>query len=628
MTKQEVILPKIKMEDLTVHHHFAKYFKDETLEPYLYVLSKQMANGHICIPIDDSINVDLIEGGYEINNQSILENALVTFAKSYDASKQTELKPFVFYKGKLYLQRYFVYENQVLEKIEEFSKNVDQKDQEDRRNKLTAQKDFILQTISKEVDLSSYTETEKVDWQAIAAILGVLNNITFITGGPGTGKTTTVAKILSLLKRIKGEGIRIALTAPTGKASTRMKESLLNSVKENKELEIDKLVEDSKPFTIHRLLGTNLNSPFFKHNKDNLLPYDVVIIDESSMIGLALFAKLITAIPSTSRVIILGDSEQLASVDAGTLFGDICLSQTENENRFNEEDTAFFNSLVNPNRKSYLPVLEGYKALNANFVRLKKTYRFDNASELGDFTKAIIEGNKDQVAKLFETKDTSSLKIDADYNESFLKEFALGYKAYIEEKDISKALKKINNCRVLCAVKQGEQGVYAINDKIKTILKNEYKNQSDYFNPNGEFYHNQLIIVTKNQNDLNLFNGDVGLIRKGEDEKLKVYFQIVEEKDGVITESYRTISPGFIDLWETVFAMTIHKSQGSEFNEVLVVLPKKKENRLLTRELVYTGITRAKKCAFVQTTSDVLLTAVDKGVGRVSGLKDRILNIK
>ena len=628
MTKQEVMLPKIKMEELTVHHHFAKYFNDEILEPYLYVLSKRMANGHICIPIDDSINVDLIEGGYEINNQSILENALVTFAKSYDASKQTVLKPFVFYKGKLYLQRYFVYENQVLEKIEEFSKNVDQKDQEDRRNKLTAQKDFILQTISKEVDLSSYTETEKVDWQAIAAILGVLNNITFITGGPGTGKTTTVAKILSLLKRIKGEGIRIALTAPTGKASTRMKESLLNSVKENKELEIDKLVEDSKPFTIHRLLGTNLNSPFFKHNKDNLLPYDVVIIDESSMIGLALFAKLITAIPSTSRVIILGDSEQLASVDAGTLFGDICLSQTENENRFNEEDTAFFNSLVNPNRKSYLPVLEGYKALNANFVRLKKTYRFDNASELGDFTKAIIEGNKDQVAKLFETKDTSSLKIDADYNESFLKEFALGYKAYIEEKDISKALKKINNCRVLCAVKQGEQGVYAINDKIKTILKNEYKNQSDYFNPNGEFYHNQLIIVTKNQNDLNLFNGDVGLIRKGEDEKLKVYFQIVEEKDGVITESYRTISPGFIDLWETVFAMTIHKSQGSEFNEVLVVLPKKKENRLLTRELVYTGITRAKKCAFVQTTSDVLLTAVDKGVDRVSGLKDRILNIK
>ncbi len=610
--------------DLTVHHHFAKYFNDKVLMPFLYVLSKRMENGHICIPIDDSINDELIESGFEIDNQNIVESPLVTFANSYDKSKQTDIKPFVFYKGKLYLQRYFVYENQVLEKIEEFSKN---ECREDRKRKLIAQKDFILRAISKDVDISSYTEIEKVDWQAIAAILGVLNNITFITGGPGTGKTTTVAKILSLLKRIEGEDVRIALTAPTGKASTRMKESLLNSVKENKELEIDKLVEGSKPFTIHRLLGANLNSPFFKHNKDNPLPYDVVIIDESSMIGLALFAKLITAIPSTSRVIILGDSEQLASVDAGTLFGDICLSQTENENRFSEEDTAFFNSLVNPNRISNLPVLEGYKALNANFVRLKKTYRFDNASELGDFTKAIIEGNKDQVAKLFETKDTSSLKIDDDYNESFLKEFALGYKAYIEEKDISKALKKINNCRVLCAVKQGEQGVYAINDKIKSILKNEYKNQSDYFNPNGEFYHNQLIIVTKNQNDLNLFNGDVGLIRKGEDKKLKVYFQIVEEKDGVITESYRTISPGFIELWETVFAMTIHKSQGSEFNEVLVVLPKKKENRLLTRELVYTGITRAKNCAYVQTTSDVLLTAVNKGVDRVSGLEKRILKL-
>jgi exodeoxyribonuclease V alpha subunit len=583
-----------------------------------------MGNGHICIPVDDSINDELIEGGYEINNQSIEENALVTFAKSYDESKQTDLKPFVFYKGKLYLQRYFVYENQVLEKIEAFSKNVDQKD---RRQKLNAQKEFILRAISKEVDISSYTEIEKVDWQAIAAILGVLNNITFITGGPGTGKTTTVAKILSLLKRMEGEDIRIALTAPTGKASTRMKESLLNSVKEYKELEIDKLVEGSKPFTIHRLLGTNLNSPFFKHNKDNPLPYDVVIIDESSMIGLALFAKLITAIPSTSRIIILGDSEQLASVDAGTLFGDICLSQTENENRFSEEDTAFFNALVNPYRKSYLPVLESYNTLNANFVRLKKTYRFDNASALGAFTKAIIEGNKEQVAKLFETNDTSSLKIDAEYNESFLKNFALGYKEYIEENDITQALKKINKCRVLCAVKQGEQGVYAINDKIKSILKNEYKNQSDFFNPTSEFYHNQLIIVTKNQQDLNLFNGDVGLIRKGEDGKLKVYFQIVEEKDGVITESYRTISPGFIEVWDTVFAMTIHKSQGSEFNEVLVILPKNKENRLLTRELVYTGITRAKECAYIQTTIDVLLTAVEKGVDRVSGLEKRILKL-
>jgi len=610
--------------DLTVHHHFAQYFKDKTLESYLYVLSKRMENGHICIPIDDSINDELIEGGYEINNKNIGESPLVTFAKSYDESKHTELKPFVFYKGKLYLQRYFVYENQVLEKIKEFSKN---EFREERKRKLIEQKEFILRAISKEVDISSYTEIEKVDWQAIASILGVLNNITFITGGPGTGKTTTVAKILSLLKRIEGEDIRIALTAPTGKASTRMKESLLNSVKEYKELEIDKLVEGSKPFTIHRLLGTNLNSPFFKHNKDNPLPYDVVIIDESSMIGLALFAKLITAIPSTSRVIILGDSEQLASVDAGTLFGDICLSQVENENRFNEADTAFLNSLVNTKRKSYLPVLDEYKALNANFVRLKKTYRFDNASELGDFTKAIIEGNKDKVAKLFENKDTNSLKIDADYNESFLKEFALGYKTYINEKDINKALKKINNCRVLCAVKQGEQGVYAINDKIKSILKNEYKNQTDFFYPNGEFYHNQLIIVTKNQQDLNLFNGDVGLIRKGEDEKLKVYFQIVEEKDGVITESYRTISPGFIELWETVFAMTIHKSQGSEFNEVLVILPKKKENRLLTRELVYTGITRAKNCAYVQTSSEVLLTAVDKGVDRVSGLEKRILKL-
>jgi exodeoxyribonuclease V alpha subunit len=623
MIKQEVMSVKIKEEQSSAHHHFARYFHDSLLEPYLYVLSKRMENGHICIPINQSIDDDLIDGGYSTERQLIVENELVTFANEYDMEGKTAFKPFVLYNGKLYLQRYFVYENQVLEKIQAFSKN---EFREERKRKLLEHKDFILRAISKEEDVSSYSEIEKVDWQAIAAMMGVLNNITVITGGPGTGKTTTVAKILALLKRIEGEELKIALAAPTGKASMRMKESLLNSVNKYRELEIDKLVEASKPFTIHRLLGANLNSPFFKHNHENPLPYNVVIIDESSMIGVALFAKLIKAIPTTSRIIILGDSEQLASVDAGTLFGDICLSQVENENRFSKEDVAFFNALVNPERKSYLPILDEYKVLNANFVRLKKTYRFNNASELGDFTNAIIEGNQEQVSNLLRNKESNSVKVDVDYNETFLKKFALGYKSYIEEKDINQALKKINNCRVLCAVKQGEHGVYSINEKIKSLLKNEYKTQPEFFDPKGELYHNQLIIVTKNQKDLNLFNGDVGLIRKGADGKLKVYFQIIEEINGVITESHRTISPGFIESWETVFAMTIHKSQGSEFDEVLVIIPGK-ENRLLTRELVYTGVTRAKKCAYVQTSPEVLLNAVGRGVDRVSGLQKRILKL-
>ena len=609
-------------QELTIHHHFARYFKDESLEPYLYVLSKRMESGHICIPVDESINQDLLRGGYKTEKKSLTENELVTFATSYDSDLLTELKPFVYYNHKLYLQRNFVYENQVLENLNQFSKN---DYLEVRKNQLNEQKVFISNVISKPEDISTYTEIEKVDWQAIAAMMGALNNLTIITGGPGTGKTTTVAKIIALLKRMDGDQLSIALAAPTGKAAMRMKESLQNSAQNNKELEIESIVKVSNTYTIHRLLGVNLNSPFFKHNSKNKLPYDVIIIDEASMIGVALFAKLVTAVKEGTRIILLGDSEQLASVDAGTLFGDICLSQKENENRFTSSDTEFFNSFIQHNRQSNIPTLEQYGFLNSNFVRLKKTYRFDQASQLGDFTKAIIEGNQKGVAKMLENSRYDSLKLDDNYNESFFKDFVLKYKVYIEETDIQEALKNSNLCRVLCAVKQSDQGVYKVNEKIKLILKNEYRSRPELFNPTNELYHNQLIMVTKNQPDIKLFNGDVGLVRKDDDGRLKVYFPALEEVDGAIKESFTTKSPGFIDSWETVFAMTIHKSQGSEFNEVLVILPKKKENRLLTRELVYTGITRAKNCAYVQTTPEVLLTAVNQGVYRVSGLKDRIL---
>lgn len=608
--------------ELTVHHHFVQYFKDETLEPYLYVLSKRMENGHICIPIDDSINDDLKDGGYTVEKQNIEESPLVTFAKTYDETKQTELKPFVFYNEKLYLQRYFVYENTILEKLKAFENNLLFNE---RRIKLSNHKDFILESISREEDVHSYSDIEKIDWQAIAAIKGVLNNLTIITGGPGTGKTTTVAKILALLKRIEGEDLTIALAAPTGKAAMRMTESLMNSAKTFKDLEIDAIVEKLKPFTIHRLLGTNLNSPFFKHNKENKLKYDVIIIDESSMIGMSLFAKLVDAIPDTSRLILLGDSEQLASVDAGSLFGDICLSQKPIENKFTTEEAELLEPLIQPTRFNTISLVEKNAFLNESFVRLKKTYRYNSNSFLGKFNSFVIEGKTNELKKIVENKSTDDLKIDTEYTKSFVNDFILKYKAYIDEDNISLALKKMNNCRILCAVKASEQGVYAINENVKELLKKEYKDQKDKFNPTAEIFNNQLIMVTKNQPEMNLFNGDVGLIRFSGD-KLKAFFpKQTSAENG--EKDYTEITPGFIESWETVFAMTIHKSQGSEFDEVLVILPKNKENRLLTRELVYTGITRAKKCAYIQSSEEVLYASVNQQVNRVSGLKDRILNL-
>jgi exodeoxyribonuclease V alpha subunit len=606
-----------------MHIAFAQYFKDPTLEPYLYVLSKRMENGHICIPVDNSIDDDLIEGGYSTEKIKITENELITFADNYDPIEETELKPFVFYNGKLYLQRYFVYENTILKKLKAFEQNGLLNEQ---KSKISTHKDFIMYSISREEDVSTYNQIEKIDWQAIAAIKGVLNNLTIITGGPGTGKTTTVAKILALLKRCEGKDLFIALAAPTGKAAMRMKESLMNSVQKYPDLEIDDIIYNIETFTIHRLLGANQNSPFFKHNNENPLQYDVVIIDESSMIGMSLFAKLVDAVKDSSRLILLGDSEQLASVDAGSLYGDICSSQKQIENKFTQEEVDLLDPLIKRERFDNITIAAKNGFLNKSFVRLKKTYRYDANAILGRFTKAIIEADVSAVETFISSEQTDSLYFDNEYNDNFITSFIKKYKEYILENNIVEALKKINNCRVLCAVRQGEHGVYLLNEKIKAALKREFSGSPDLFNPNKELFHNQLIMVTKNQPDLKLFNGDVGLIReiKG---KLKVCFPITEFKDNTAIESYYEVSPGFIEAWETVFAMTIHKSQGSEFNEVLVVLPKNTSNRLLTRELLYTGVTRAKRTAYIQSSNEVLLTAIGQSVNRVSGLQERILKL-
>jgi exodeoxyribonuclease V alpha subunit len=604
------------MDPNNLHHHFAKYFKDKAIQPYLYVLSKRLESGHICIPLDDTIKDELAEIDWTLLSNDLKESTLVS-------TSGNELKPFVFFGNKLYLQRYFQYESNVIERLKE---KVNQKVQfEQRKTKIENCKAFILKEISKNEDVSKYSDDEKPDWQAIAAIQGVLNNLTIVTGGPGTGKTTTVAKILALLQKTSDGKFSVALAAPTGKAAVRMKESLLDSVKQFKGLDIADIVENAVPKTLHRLLGTKLNSPFFKHTSANPLPFDVVIVDECSMVSVAMFSKLLDAIGPDTRLILLGDSDQLASVDAGSLFGDICRSQEITENKFTRDNIDWINSLLQADRQTNQVLDNHNNFLNQHLIRLKKTYRYDQSSKMGQFTKTVIKGDTEKLKEVIDLPDDSKLSIDFEYSKNFFEDFIKKYTAYINEVDIEKALKNMNDCRVLCAVKQTEQGVYEVNERIQNYLKNLYKdkNESKLFNPSSELYHNQLIMVTRNQPDLNLFNGDVGIVR-GDKDKLKVYFPSADN-DLVKTEKkYFEVNPWFIEQWETVFAMTIHKSQGSEFNEVFVILPKNTDNRILTRELLYTGITRAKNQAYIQSTFEVLESTTNRKVNRVSGINERI----
>jgi exodeoxyribonuclease V alpha subunit len=250
-------------------------------------------------------------------------------------------------------------------------------------------------------------------------------------------------------------------------------------------------------------------------------------------------------------------------------------------------------------------------SLSQHIVELKRSHRFSSDEGIGNFSRAIINGDLQQVQVFLKNED-EQVNIDTGYDNKVFEEFIKNYVAYIKEPDIKSALKKLHNLRVLCAVREGEQGLYAINRRIE-----KYLSQKKLVKPATEFYEHRPIIVTKNYYDLNLYNGDVGIIRYDEHNTLKAWF---EDSSGELIP----VLPGFIAESETVYAMTIHKSQGSEYGSVLVILPDA-DMPLLTAELLYTAVTRAKSKAIVQVTEEVLLETSKRRVKRASGIMERLM---
>ena len=457
----------------------------------------------------------------------------------------------------------------------------------------------------------------QTDWQLVATISGVLNNFTIITGGPGTGKTTTVAKILAILFTINPD-LKVALAAPTGKAAARMAESLKASARtESSPIgeSIARKFQSLEPSTLHRLLIKNKDTPYFKHNNQNPLNVDVLIVDESSMIDVALFAKLLDAVGSNTRVILLGDKNQLASVEAGSLFGDLCDAQKE-LNCFTSERATLINSLTDDPTHKISSLSYGNSSTHPLFqhvIELQFSHRFKSDEGIGKFSKAIILNQQSLIKEFFSPKANAQVTIDTQYAKSVFEEFIKGYEAYIHESDTKKALKSLNELRILCAIRESENGLYAINRRVE-----KYLSDKNLIDTRTEFYNNRPIMVTRNNYALDLFNGDVGIIRPDKNGTLKAWF---EDKDGEI----KSVLAGLISKVETVFAMTIHKSQGSEFNNVFVILPQQEDIAIITRELLYTAVTRAKKQVIVQSSETVLLKSAEAQVKRASGIADRFL---
>lgn len=530
------------------------------------------------------------------------------------------ISPFVLYADTLYTGRDYYYETRILEGLRRL------KGDGAGNLEVNILSDLLRSRLEKN---AAGMESAEPDWQWVSALHAAFSPVSILTGGPGTGKTTSLARMLGVLLQMNPD-LRIRLAAPTGKAAVRMRESLLNSAHPDDKAIIEKVLDKYPPSTLHRLLESRHLSPFFKRTTDNPLDADVVVIDECSMIGAALFAHLLDAIPTGTKLILLGDPNQLASVEAGSVFADMCKALEPSANSFTPEFLSIYQGLKEsgvPLSGELSPLESNTSFLDGHLVRLMKTYRYDANSVMGRFTEGVTAGNTDCIPATESTTD-DTLRIDVQHSPKVWEDFAKLYLAYMQEPDIEEALKKLNEVRILAAIYATPYGVDALNEWITQYLRKYARSHKDIdFQPSSvDFYHNQPIMVTKNMQSLGLSNGDVGIIRKrASDDKLMAYFSVTKGKGKNIQEGIKEINPGLITHFTDVFAMSIHKSQGSEFKHVLLVLPEH-VNPLLTRELIYTGLTRGKSGGQVvlQASSEVLKEAIANPVQRVSNIAYRL----
>lgn len=466
---------------------------------------------------------------------------------------------------------------------------------------------------------------EEVDWQRVGAAMAVARPLAVITGGPGTGKTTTVTRLLVLLLAQAGDApLRVRLAAPTGKAAARLTESIRAS---RQRLLDDGLCSEAEAAalpavaeTLHRLLGYRPLENGFRHGPRAPIGADLVVVDEASMVDVRLMAQLLSALAPSTRLILLGDKDQLSSVEAGRVLGDLC-AWTE---------THFETRRLSTAAATTLGALTGHDlgALAAPDVPpladclclLRRSHRFDAASAIGRFAAAVNAGDAGAAHEALRAGDASLLWSEAGEPEDVVAAAVAGYRealmlAAVPGADPGAALEAFGRFQVLCATRGGPFGVARINAAVEAAFRR------DGLIPAGDVrFAGQPVMVTVNDYAAGLFNGDTGVLLRDPDGQLRAWFMGPDR-------TLRALRPTRLPHHETVFAMTVHKSQGSEFDAVEVVLPAApgdNERRLLTRELLYTAATRARSRVHLHALPAVLDAAVAHRTRRASGLRERL----
>lgn len=618
--------------------------------------SHQLGHGHVCLDLFETLKEPDFalslppEGdsqtGVELLPSQILRaldgahwckvlasSALVALA--VDEHEEARQRPLVLSGKRLYLRRYWAYERRIDEALRQ------------RLAEHEAAPDDLRERLNGLFGPAN--AAGPIDWQKLACALATRGAFSIITGGPGTGKTTTVVRLLALLQAPAveaGKPLRIRLAAPTGKAAARLTESISQQVRT---LDVVDAVRERIPCdvtTVHRLLGSRPGTRHFRHHGGNRLPLDVLVIDEASMIDLEMMANLLDALPTHARLVLLGDKDQLASVEAGAVLGDLC--RDAEEGWYSPRTLAWLESVSGENlaASDLRQDLDGTHALAQQVVMLRHSRRFGEGSGIGQLARRVNQQQPEQARQLLlegEFTDLFSLALRGEHDGALERllldgkaEGPKGYRHYLSllrqrRPAISRPLEDscwtdwarevlsaFDEFQLLCAVRKGPWGVAGLNQRITAALLKAQLIDSDH-----QWYEGRPVLMTRNDYGLGLMNGDIGIAlklpeRDGPDAGKQVLRVAFPRNDG--QRGVRFVLPSRLNDVETVFAMTVHKSQGSEFAHTALILPDAL-NPVLTKELVYTAITRGKHWfSLIEPRAGVFEEAVQRKVKRLSGL--------
>ncbi|CAM5432121.1 exodeoxyribonuclease V subunit alpha [Rhodanobacter lindaniclasticus] len=582
------------------------------------VLSRQLADGHLCL---DLAQLDALAAEQDWPPAwralaDALHAGLPASPLLADGSGGPANAPLVRDGTRLYLRRYWNHERAVAQ--------------------------GILDRVTREQPASSHLAAELArlfpaasspDWPRIACALAARGGFGVITGGPGTGKTTTVVRLLGLLQTLQlredGQPLRIRLAAPTGKAAARLNESISRQLAQ---LDVDEAVRASIPAevtTLHRLLGARPDTRRFRHDANHPLPLDVLVVDEASMVDLEMMAALLAALPASARLILLGDKDQLASVEAGAVLGDLC-ARAEG-GHYDTATAQWIAAATGDDLTNH--VTADARPLDQRIAMLRVSHRFGAHSGIGQLARAVNAGDAAGALALLGAPADGLAWLPAA-NAATLESLAVdGYRPCLDwlraqrptsddETALaawaSGALDAFNRFQLLCALRRGPHGVDGLNQRIAGAL-----HVRDLIEAEHGWYEGRPVLVSRNDYTLGLMNGDIGLCLRlpaeGGGTRLAVAFRAAAPGGTRL----RFVSPSRLPDAQTAFALTVHKSQGSEFEHTALLLPPE-PNPVLTRELIYTGVTRARRRFSLIGSNAVIAEAVARRTRRHSGLAERL----